>query len=285
MPFFAGNATWNGVEEGWGWDGKRNRDKLGPMADKVGIREIWTEARGETTRGLLTWIGGRTGACLTVGGFLIGLFIGAWLRWDPALTGIAGSGMAALLLLAFNLHRAEVRIWRRRAERAENSLRAINQPSTEDVLRRDEVAAFTTKADVDNKIQAIDRIRLFRRANAEPVERAVISKRLSFSQDTPTATAADAEQIRKSLWGMYAQLSKLRDDLQQYRALVRIISDPPNKESLYRDVDLLKAALDAGAIPLVHYHQNGIYGWIQLWQDWWRNADTQLLELRAKLAS
>ncbi len=158
------------------------------------------------------------------------------------------------------------------------------RPDPEAERRQRDVAAFVANADRDNKLKAIDDIRAFHAGEIEPLRHDMVALRSKLSGNHPSATPHEIEQSKARILDLYRKLHALTDRNRQYEALAFTLSSPPGKEQLFRDVELLKLALQSGSTPLVHHHHNGLYAWLQDFEDWWRKVDAEMLSLRAQLS-
>lgn len=153
-----------------------------------------------------------------------------------------------------------------------------SRPDPEAARRRNEIAAFTAPADRENKIKALDEIRTF----AAQVH-GLHQEAAKLSPNKPSATA-DVDRLKESIASAYRHLHALADRSRQYPALVTTISATPSKEPLYKDMGLLKAALEARTAPLIQHHHGNVRQWVQQFDDWWRSVDLEMLDLRSRLS-
>jgi len=98
------------------------------MPETVGLKEILARAGADTKTGVLAWIGGAYGAFIAFGSWIFGLFLGGLLNVDAVLSSSMALAATLAMLFLFNLHRAEVRLWRERALLAEQTLVSVQSP-------------------------------------------------------------------------------------------------------------------------------------------------------------
>lgn len=98
----------------------------------IEFRTLLSHARKQTAAGILGWIGGVSGLVISSGVGIGGSLVGGMLSPDHggAIGGAAGFAFSIAALFSLHLLRAEVSIWRQRAETAEAALASARQSTT-----------------------------------------------------------------------------------------------------------------------------------------------------------